>query len=47
MTQTTQKGQISPFRVLLAVLTAGLSILFVGIRKPLGRSKKIVTREDG
>lgn len=47
MTQVTQKGQVSIWRIIIAVCTAGISLLFIGWRKPLGRSKVVVTKTDG
>jgi hypothetical protein len=41
---TTTKGQLSVWRLSAALLTVGLSLPFLGIRKPVGRSKVLRTK---
>jgi hypothetical protein len=40
MTSTT-KGQLSVWRLIVAICTVGISALFIGVRKPIGKSKII------
>lgn len=46
MSNSTTKGTPSVWRMVLALCTCGVSLLFCGWRKPVGRSKVWHTKEQ-